>query len=151
MALQDDIHQVLKTSSRIAVLTGSGVSAESGVPTFRGSEGLWRNFDPSELATPEAFRSDPHLVWEWYDWRRTLISRCVPNVAHDAIARLEARTREFLLVTQNVDGLHRLAGNRNIAEIHGNIWRVRREDGEGPESEDRRAPITSSAITLRDA
>ena len=110
----------------IVVLTGAGVSAESGVPTFRGEDGLWRNYRAEDLATPSAFARDPKLVWEWYQWRRELIAGCRPNPAHDFIARLERdHGGDFLLVTQNVDGLHRLAGSSKLVEVHGNIWDVR--------------------------
>lgn len=106
---------------RVVVMSGSGISAESGIPTFRGAGGLWRDFRPEELATPEAFRRDPALVWEWYEWRRDLIRRAQPNVAHDALARLP----DSVIVTQNVDGLHRRAGSSRVIELHGNIFRVR--------------------------
>ena len=115
----------LMHAGRVAVLSGAGVSAESGVPTFRGTDGLWRRYRAEDLATPEAFERDPTLVWEWYDWRRQLIARCEPNPAHHAIAALEAGVPEFLLITQNVDGLHRKAGSRKMVELHGNLWRVR--------------------------
>jgi len=105
------------------VLTGAGVSAESGIPTFRGPDGLWRNFKPEELATPFAFERDPKLVWEWYDWRRRRVAEAKPNPAHFAIAELERRSAEFLLVTQNIDGLHPAAGSRQYVELHGSIWR----------------------------
>jgi NAD-dependent deacetylase len=105
----------------VVVFTGAGVSADSGIPTFRGPGGLWRNFRPEELATPEAFRRDPKLVWEWYEWRRELIRNAQPNIAHEAIARL----RDAVVVTQNVDGLHARAGSRDVVELHGNIFRVR--------------------------
>jgi NAD-dependent deacetylase len=110
---------------RVVALTGAGVSAESGVPIFRGEAGLWRQYRPEELATPRAFARDPTLVWEWYDWRRGLISECQPNPAHHALAGIEARLPDFTLVTQNVDGLHRLAGSRHVLELHGDIWRMR--------------------------
>jgi NAD-dependent deacetylase len=109
----------------VSVLTGAGISAESGVPTFRGEHGLWHNFRPEELATPQAFHRDPVLVWEWYDWRRKLIDSCQPNAAHRTLAEMEATLPDFTLITQNVDGLHQLAGNRNILGLHGNIWRTR--------------------------
>jgi NAD-dependent deacetylase len=110
---------------RVTVLTGAGISADSGVPTFRGTDGLWRNFRAEDLATPEAFARDPRLVWEWYNWRRELIATKAPNPAHRALADLERRVETFWLITQNVDGLHRAAGSRKISEIHGNIWKVR--------------------------
>ncbi len=115
----------LSSARSVVVLTGAGVSAESGVPTFRGPEGLWRNFRPEELATPQAFWRDPKLVWEWYDWRRSIIAPLKPNPGHYAISELEKRVPEFLLVTQNVDGLHRLAGSAKLVELHGNIWFAR--------------------------
>ncbi len=116
-----DIHRFRS----IAVLTGAGVSAESGVPTFRGPGGLWRHYRAEDLATPEAFRRDPALVWEWYDWRRQVVAGCRPNPAHEAIAWLERQASDFLLITQNVDGLHRKAGSRRMVELHGSLWRVR--------------------------
>jgi NAD-dependent deacetylase len=109
----------------VAVLTGAGISAESGLPTFRGPGGLWRNFRPEELATPEAFHRDPQLVWEWYDWRRSIHAKCEPNAGHRALAELELRASEFLLITQNVDSLHERAGSRRIVHLHGSLWRVR--------------------------
>jgi len=112
--------------SRVIVFTGAGISADSGVPTFRGTGGLWRNFKPEDLATPRAFERDPKLVWEWYEWRRGLIRDAKPNAAHEAVARLS----DAVVVTQNVDNLHARAGSRDIVELHGNIFRVRctRED-----------------------
>lgn len=124
----------------LVVLTGAGVSAESGVPTFRGEEGLWRNYNPQELATPEAFEADPFLVWEWYDWRRSLISKIQPNPAHYALAELEKRYLDFNLITQNVDGLHALAGSKKVIELHGSIWTVRCVEC-GNSSENRDVPI----------
>ena len=115
----------LNAARSIAVLTGAGVSADSGVPTFRGPDGLWRNFRSEDLATPAAFARDPHLVWDWYNWRRELIATKRPNAAHAALAELERRVEHFWLITQNVDGLHRLAGSVKLSEIHGNIWMVR--------------------------
>lgn len=115
----------VRKSRSLCVLTGAGVSAESGVPTFRGPGGMWRNRDPMSLATPEAFAADPKTVWEWYQWRRSLIRNCAPNPGHEAIAGIEREKEDFLLVTQNVDGLHRLAGSRKMVEFHGSIWAVR--------------------------
>ncbi|MBL8018739.1 MAG: NAD-dependent deacylase [Leptospirales bacterium] len=115
----------IRKARRLAVITGAGVSAESGIPTFRGSGGLWRNFRAEDLATPSAFQRDPKLVWEWYDWRRGICKAAEPNPGHLSIAKLESLLPEFLLITQNVDGLHNRSGSRNIAEIHGNIWRAR--------------------------
>ena len=121
----EQARQWLKKASKIAVLTGAGISAESGVPTFRGPRGMWRRLRPEDLATPGAFARDPKLVWEWYAWRRGLIAETKPNAGHRALARLEERTGEFALVTQNVDGLHDRAGSRNILKVHGDIWDVR--------------------------
>lgn len=121
----EEARRRLEAAGSIAVLTGAGISADSGVPTFRGPDGLWRNFRPEELATPEAFLRDPGLVWEWYDWRRTKVAACRPNPAHEALVRLEGRVSRFTLLTQNVDGLHLEAGSRNVVELHGNIWKVR--------------------------
>jgi NAD-dependent deacetylase len=109
----------------VAVLTGAGISAESGVPTFRGADGLWRHYRAEELATPQAFRRNPALVWEWYDWRRGLIAGCEPNEGHRTLAEMENYVQDFTLITQNVDGLHQRAGSRRILELHGDIWRVR--------------------------
>ena len=120
----DSARRWLAGARRVAVLTGAGISAESGVPTFRGSEGLWRTFRAEDLATPEAFERDPKMVWEWYDWRRGLIAGCKPNLGHYALAQLEASKPEFTLVTQNVDGLHNRAGSQRILKIHGDIWWV---------------------------
>ncbi len=120
-----DARNAVKECRSLCVLTGAGVSAESGVPTFRGPGGMWRNRDPMSLATPEAFAADPKMVWEWYQWRRDLIRKCAPNPGHEAIARIEREKEDFLLVTQNVDGLHRLAGSRKLVEFHGSIWAVR--------------------------
>jgi NAD-dependent deacetylase len=114
-----------RRAKRVVVITGAGISAESGVPTFRGSNGLWRRYRAEDLATPQAFQGDPRLVWEWYDWRRRLISGKEPNAGHLAIAEMEDLFEEFLLITQNVDGLHRKAGSTKLIEIHGNIWKVR--------------------------
>jgi len=111
----------LKSAKSVAVLTGAGISAESGVPTFRGDEGLWKKFRPEELATVDAFMANPQLVWEWYLYRRELMSKVEPNAGHYALIELEKRFDDFTLITQNVDGLHRNAGSSNILELHGNI------------------------------
>ena len=130
----------LKQARSVAVLTGAGVSAESGVPTFRGPDGLWKRHRAERLATPEAFASDPKLVWEWYDWRRSVLSGVKPNAGHYALAELEKRTPNFTLITQNVDGLHELAGSRNVLRVHGSIWMLRCLEC-GREQEDRRTPL----------
>ena len=121
-ALEEAVEAIRKRKPvRIVVFTGAGVSAESGIPTFRGAGGRWRNFRAEDLATPEAFERDPALVSEWYAWRRGLVREAQPNAAHRAIARL----RDAVVVTQNVDGLHARAGSRDIIELHGNIFRER--------------------------
>ena len=125
MIFQEEMLEKLRSASKVVVVTGSGISAESGIPTFRGADGLWKKYRAEELATPQAFNADPKLVWEWYDWRRQLIGKAEPNPGHEIIAKMEKKYQEFLLVTQNVDGLHRKAGSNNMVEIHGNIWRVR--------------------------
>ena len=107
------------------MLTGAGVSADSGIPTFRGAAGLWKQFRPEDLATPEAFARDPKLCWEWYDWRRGLIAAVQPNPGHMALAELERRAPSFMLITQNVDGLHQRAGSKSVVEVHGSIWTLR--------------------------
>lgn len=106
----------------IVALTGAGISAESGVPTFRGEHGLWKQHHAQDLATSEAFEQDPHLVWQFYDWRRQVVANCKPNPAHITLADIERSTREFLLITQNVDGLHSKAGSENLLELHGSLW-----------------------------
>jgi len=108
----------------VVALTGAGISAESGVPTFRGADGLWRNYNVTELATPEAFSRNPGLVWEFYNWRRGLIGSLNFNSAHKALVDLEAKVPHFTLITQNVDGLHLKAGSKSLVEIHGNLWKV---------------------------
>jgi len=119
------LKKLLMAAERVAVLTGAGISAESGVPTFRGTDGLWKNHRAVDLATPEAFERNPRLVWEFYNWRRALISKLTFNAAHAALVELEAKVPSFTLITQNVDGLHGRAGSRNLLEIHGNLWQVR--------------------------
>lgn len=109
----------------IVAFTGSGVSAESGIPTFRGNEGLWEGFRAEELATPEAFQRAPERVWDWYHWRRQLVLQAKPNPGHEALARLEREGLLASLVTQNVDGLHQRAGSRQVVELHGNLHRSR--------------------------
>jgi NAD-dependent deacetylase len=127
-------------TASVAALTGAGISAESGVPTFRGAGGLWKNFRAEDLATPEAFERDPDLVWEWYDWRRGLIAAVEPNAGHVALAELERHLPGFTLITQNVDGLHDRAGSRNVLKVHGDIWTVRCVDC-GKQRQDLRAKL----------
>ena len=126
----DDLEIAASSQSyvvRVLVLTGAGVSAESGIPTFRGKDGYWRNLDPTKLATPEAFARDPQLVWDWYRERRQRIRNARPNAAHEAIAKLAKHADEFLLVTQNVDDLHARAGvaAEKMVQIHGDIFVTR--------------------------
>jgi NAD-dependent protein deacetylase/lipoamidase len=130
----------IAAAAGVAVLTGAGISAESGVSTFRGAGGLWNNYRAEDLATPEAFARDPKLVWEWYNWRREQIAKAVPNPAHNALVQLEIRKRIFTLITQNVDGLHDRAGNGKILKLHGDIWRLRCREC-GSNWPDRRAPL----------
>jgi NAD-dependent deacetylase len=120
----DRIREWLGCARSVAVLTGAGISAESGIPTFRGTGGLWRDFRPEDLATPQAFARDPKLVWEWYDWRRGLIAKANPNAGHAALVSLEQRIPNFTVITQNVDGLHDRAGSRNVLKVHGDIWTI---------------------------
>jgi NAD-dependent deacetylase len=121
----DKARSLLQQASKLTVLTGAGISAESGVPTFRGPAGLWKQFRPEDLATPEAFARNPNLIWEWYDWRRGLLAKVQPNAGHRALSELEQRTPQFTLITQNVDGLHQKAGTKSLVEIHGSIWKLR--------------------------
>ena len=116
MADLEQAREWLAQATRVAVLTGAGISAESGVPTFRGDGGLWKEYKAEDLATPEAFLKDPRLVWEWYNWRRELIAKALPNAAHKALVQLEIKKREYTLITQNVDGLHDRAGSGRHAQ-----------------------------------
>ncbi len=119
----NEIADIMVNCRKCVVLTGAGMSAESGVPTFRGEEGLWRKFRPEELATMDAFVANPKIVWEWYNWRRDLMANVKPNPGHWAITEMESLSDSFSLITQNVDNLHRIAGTQDILEIHGNIQR----------------------------
>jgi NAD-dependent deacetylase len=126
MTVPPGLIEQLKTAKRVVVLSGAGVSAESGVPTFRDAQtGLWSKFNPEELATPRAFRRNPRLVWEWYEWRRKLVAEAKPNPAHEALAEMEKLFPEFHVITQNIDGLHQRSGSRNVIELHGNITRTK--------------------------
>jgi len=119
---ETDIEKI-RECKKVAALTGAGISAESGVPTFRGEEGLWKKYQPEELANFDAFMKNPELVWEWYNYRKELIREVKPNPGHYALAELENIIPDFTLITQNVDDLHRKAGNRSILELHGNIMK----------------------------
>lgn len=121
--IPEKLVEALRVSRHVCVLTGAGVSAESGVPTFRDAqEGLWAEYRAEDLATPEAFLADPVLVWRWYRWRRDLVSDAAPNPGHHALARLADLLPRLSLVTQNVDNLHQRAGSRDVIEFHGNIF-----------------------------
>lgn len=115
----------IRNAKKVAVITGAGVSAESGIPTFRGAGGYWRNYKAEELATPQAFAKNPSLVWEWYNMRREVCYNAKPNPAHNVIVKMESYYPEFFLITQNVDGLHKRAGNKKLVQIHGDIFTVR--------------------------
>ena len=116
----------LRKARHVCVLTGAGISAESGIPTFRDAqEGLWAQYSPLDLATPEGFARDPKLVWRWYEWRRDMVRAAQPNPGHRALARLGNAVPQLTLVTQNVDGLHQRAGSPSVLEYHGNILRDR--------------------------
>lgn len=119
------VREWLASADSVVVLTGAGISAESGIPTFRGPGGLWRTYRAEDLATPQAFARNPHLSWEWYNWRRGIIATAEPNAGHAALAELERRLSRFTLTTQNVDGLHDRAGSRRILKVHGDIWTLR--------------------------
>lgn len=117
--------EIVESTHNVAVLTGAGISAESGIPTFRGDKGLWNNCRPEDIATPQAFSKDPKFVWEWYDLRRQTIIKADPNPGHYSLVELENKKDGFTLITQNIDGLHKKAGSKNIIEMHGNIWQMR--------------------------
>lgn len=131
---------ILHDVEKVAVLTGAGISAESGIPTFRGKDGLWKTYRAKELATPSAFHANPKLVWEWYDWRRGIIGSKEPNAGHKVLARWEKILPGFSLITQNIDGLHEKAGSKNTLELHGNIWRLRCIE-EGTITENHETPL----------
>ncbi|HEY9745932.1 MAG TPA: NAD-dependent deacylase [Oculatellaceae cyanobacterium] len=127
-----DLH---RRQGRLVVLTGAGISKESGIPTFRDAQtGLWANYRPEELATREGFLKNPKMVWEWYDFRRNKVWDAQPNAGHRAIAELERLFKHFTLITQNIDNLHHRAGNRNVLELHGNIFRYKCLDNHHPVS-----------------
>jgi len=121
----ETVREWLANAASVAALTGAGISAESGIPTFRGPGGLWRTYRAEDLATPQAFARDPHLSWEWYNRRRGIIATAEPNAGHVALAEVERRLPSFTLLTQNVDGLHDRAGSRRILKVHGDIWTLR--------------------------
>jgi NAD-dependent deacetylase len=123
----------LRAAGRVVVFTGAGVSAESGIPTFRDAlTGLWENFDASRLATAEAFRADPSLVWGWYEWRRLKVVQAQPNSAHTAIAELAKHVPHLTVITQNVDDLHERAGSQDVVHLHGSLHSPRCIDCSAP-------------------
>jgi NAD-dependent deacetylase len=125
-SIPSELREALRAAQHVVVLTGAGISAESCVPTFRDvMTGLWAQYHPQDLATPQAFVRNPKLVWEWYAWRRERVSQVEPNAGHRALAEIERRVPRFTLITQNVDGLHQQAGSQRVVEIHGNILRVK--------------------------
>ena len=132
--------EILSQAQKIVILTGAGISAESGIPTFRGEEGLWKKYRAEELATPEAFHRDPKLIWEWYDWRRGIFASKEPNPGHLIIAQWEKTFPSTILITQNIDGLHKRAGSEKILELHGNAWKLRCTE-EGTVSENYEVPL----------
>jgi NAD-dependent deacetylase len=147
MKIPTELTRYLQKSTRIAVLTGAGISAESGLQTFReAQDGLWSQYRPEDLATPDAFARDPKLVWDWYTMRREKVIAANPNPGHDALVDMESYLPDFTLITQNVDGYHKMAGNKNILELHGNIQQVRCSNGCGviPEEEWKQRPTPSS-------
>ncbi len=126
MTIPEGLLVALRDAQQVCVLTGSGISAESGVPTFREAQtGLWAQYDPHELATPDAFQRDPVLVWRWYRWRRELVASVEPNAGHHALVKLAGLVPALTIITQNVDGLHQRAGSENIIEFHGNLFENR--------------------------
>lgn len=126
LSIPEGLADALRAAQHVTVLTGAGVSRESGLPTFREAQtGLWARYRPEDLATPEAFERDPRLVWEWYTWRRDLVAQAEPNPGHLALAELGRRAPCLTLITQNVDGLHRVAGSQDVIELHGNINRTK--------------------------
>lgn len=143
MAVGQDLSsatRALRDAGRLLVITGAGVSAESGIPTFRDPNGWWKTYRPEDLATQDAFTRDPALVWRWYDKRRAIIAGAEPNPAHRALGRAEAMGRRVAIVTQNVDDLHERAGSREVVHVHGNIWQLKCWI-EGTVVEDRRVPL----------
>ncbi|HEY3158124.1 MAG TPA: Sir2 family NAD-dependent protein deacetylase [Vicinamibacterales bacterium] len=134
------VERAIRDASRLLVITGAGVSAESGIPTFRDPGGWWKQRNPEEMATRKAFDDDPAEIWGWYDMRRGMIARAQPNRAHRALARAEVLGRTVSIVTQNVDDLHERAGSREVVHVHGSIWELRCI-ADGHVFEDRRVPL----------
>ena len=122
--MYEQIENQVKSAKKVVFVTGAGISQESGIPTFRGKDGLWRNYDAMKLATIDAFYDNPKLVWEWYNERRQNVFNSEPNLGHKAIAELENFVKVFVL-TQNIDGLHQKAGSSNVLELHGSIIKIK--------------------------
>lgn len=140
LAISERLRELVARGRRVVAFTGAGISAESGIPTFRAQDGFWENESLMELATPEGFARDPAKAWAWYDARRRQISACAPNAGHAALARYGAAHPDFRLITQNVDGLHQAAGSSGVIRLHGDIFSVRCTR-EGTAREDRRVPL----------
>src|SRR4051812_47629695 len=136
--LRDEL--AIRSAQRLLVITGAGISAESGIPTFRDQAGWWKSHDPEALATRTAFDRDPIEVWRWYEMRRGIVANARPNLAHEALARAEASGRRVAIVTQNVDDLHERAGSREVIHVHGDIWQLKCMK-DGSVFEDRRVPL----------
>lgn len=134
-------HPTFRAFQRIVFFTGAGMSAESGVPTFRGKGGIWSQYRYEEYACQRAFDHDPNKVWDFHDMRRTVVSGCEPNTGHRIIAELQRERPETAVITQNIDGLHQRAGAQDVTELHGSLWRVRC-DAEGTLREDRSVPMS---------
>jgi NAD-dependent protein deacetylase/lipoamidase len=140
IAVSDRLRDLLAAGRNVAVLTGAGMSAESGVPTFRGAGGFWENESLEDLATPQGFARDPGKVWRWYEERRKGVAACAPNAGHRALAAYQDRNPGLRLITQNIDGLHQAAGSSDVVELHGALFRVRCTR-ERTAREDRRVPL----------
>ena len=132
---------MVRKFDRVVFFTGAGMSAESGVPTYRGKGGIWKQYDFASYACQDAFDRDPDKVWEFHNYRRGLVGACEPNLGHRRIAEVEQRKPGTTVVTQNIDGLHQLAGSSNVVELHGSLWRIRC-DACGGRQETREAPLT---------
>ena len=142
MMIQNAVIERLRQAQSIVVFTGAGMSAECGIRTFRdGLQGLWAKYDPTQVASPEAFRSNPQLVWDFYVSRAETVRKAQPNAGHLAIAKLAATVQKLTVITQNVDGLHQMAGSHGVLELHGNIFRLKPFDDEDAAFADGRSPI----------
>jgi NAD-dependent deacetylase len=145
--------EILRSARRVVVTTGAGMSKESGIPTFRDApNALWANFSPEDLATRHGFRRNPTLVWQWYADRRAMIARARPHAGHEALARWEKRTDDFVVLTQNIDGLHTAAGSKRVVELHGNIFRYKCFDNDHPAAgpfDEREPPRCACGSLLR--